>query len=108
MAPTARKRRVRAVAAERVELHRALEDAVERVFSAFGGARFERRSDLLVVLLPGVPIPQFNGAWVCEDSEAAAAVLPRRSQRLRLPASRRGCRRGTVTSGRGRQPSRSA
>lgn len=64
------------MAAERVELHRALEDAVERVFSAFGGARFERRSGLLVVLLPGVPIPQFNGAWVCEDSEAAAAVLP--------------------------------
>lgn len=61
---------------ERAELHQALEDAFERLYSVFEGARFERRSDLVVTLLPEVPIPQANGAWVCEDSEAAAAALP--------------------------------
>lgn len=30
----------------------------------------------MVALLPGVPIPQFNGAWVCEDSDAAVGALP--------------------------------
>jgi ribosomal protein S18 acetylase RimI-like enzyme len=64
------------VATERAEMHRALEEAFDRLLSAFEGARFERRSDLVVALLPGVPIPQFNGAWVCEDSQAAAAALP--------------------------------
>lgn len=57
-------------------MHQALEGAFERLFAAFEGARFERRSDLVVALLPGIPIPQVNGAWVCEDSEAAAAALP--------------------------------
>jgi ribosomal protein S18 acetylase RimI-like enzyme len=57
-------------------MHQALEDAFERLFSAFEGARFERRSDLVVALLPGMPIPQVNGAWVCEDTETAAAALP--------------------------------
>lgn len=64
------------MATERAEMHRALEDAFGRLFSAFDGARFERRSDLVVALLPGIPIPQVNGAWVCEDSEAAVAALP--------------------------------
>jgi predicted GNAT family acetyltransferase len=64
------------VATEQAEMHRALEDAYERLFSAFEAARFERRSDLVVVLLPGIPIPQVNGAWVCEDSEVAATALP--------------------------------
>jgi ribosomal protein S18 acetylase RimI-like enzyme len=64
------------VASERAEMHRALEEAFERLFSAFEGARFERRLDLVVALLPGVPVPQVSGAWVCEDSEAAAAALP--------------------------------
>lgn len=57
-------------------MHQALEEAFDRLFSAFEGSRFERRSDLVVTLLPGIPIPQFNGAWVCEDSESAAAALP--------------------------------
>lgn len=57
-------------------MHRALEHAFDRLFSAFEGARFERRSDLVVALLPGISIPQVNGAWVCEDSEAAAGALP--------------------------------
>ena len=57
-------------------MHKALEDAFERLFSAFEGARFERRSDLVVALVPGIPIPQVNGAWVCEDSQVAAAALP--------------------------------
>jgi Acetyltransferase (GNAT) family len=64
------------VATKQVEMHRALEEAFDRIFSAFVGSRFERRSDLVVTLLPGIPIPQVNGAWVCEDSEAAAAALP--------------------------------
>jgi len=64
------------VATEQAKMHQALEDAFERLFSAFDGARFERRSDLVVALLPGIAIPQVNGAWVCEDSEAAATALP--------------------------------
>jgi N-acetylglutamate synthase len=64
------------VATEGAEMHRALEEAFERIVVTFEGSRFERRSDLVVTLLPGVPIPQVNGAWVCEDSEAAAAALP--------------------------------
>ena len=64
------------MATERARMHQALEDAFERLFSAFDGGRFERRSDLVLALLPGVPIPQVNGAWVCEDTEAAAAALP--------------------------------
>src|ERR1700747_2556738 len=57
-------------------MHRALEEAFERFVRAFEGSRFERRSDLVVTLLPGIHIPQVSGAWVCEDSEAAAAALP--------------------------------
>ncbi len=64
------------MATEQVEMHRAVEEAFDRIVSAFEGSRFERRSDLVVTLAPGIPIPQFNGAWVCEDSEAAAAALP--------------------------------
>src|SRR5581483_12502789 len=57
-------------------MHRALEEAFESMLSAFEGSRFERRSDLVLTLLPGIPVPQVNGAWVCEDSDAAAAELP--------------------------------
>lgn len=56
-------------------MHQALEAGFERLYAAFEGARFERRSDLVVALLPGVPIPQCNGVWVCEDSDAAVAGL---------------------------------
>jgi N-acetylglutamate synthase len=64
------------VAIDQAEMHRALEEAFASLFSAFNGARFERRSDLVLALLPGVPIPQCNGAWVCEDSDAAVGGLP--------------------------------
>lgn len=57
-------------------MHQALEAAFERIFSAIEGSRFERRSDLVVTLLPGIAIPQVNGAWVCEDSKSAVAALP--------------------------------
>ena len=60
---------------EPIAMHRALEAVFERLYGMFPGARFERRSDLIVALLPGVPIPQCNGAWVCEDSDAAVAAL---------------------------------
>lgn len=56
-------------------MHRGLEAVFERLYAAFDGARFERRADLVVALLPGVPIPQCNGAWVCEDSDAAVDAL---------------------------------
>jgi ribosomal protein S18 acetylase RimI-like enzyme len=56
-------------------MQRALESVFERLYGVFDGARFEWRSDLVFALLPGVPIPQFNGAWVCEDSDAAAGAL---------------------------------
>jgi predicted GNAT family acetyltransferase len=60
---------------EQALLHQALEGAYERLYAGFGGARFERRGDLIVAVLPGVPIPQCNGAWVSEDSASAADAL---------------------------------
>ncbi len=60
---------------ERVAIQTALEKAQERLYGAFDGARFERRSDLIVSLCPRLPIPQFNGAWVVEDSQAAVEAL---------------------------------
>ena len=56
-------------------MQRALEATFERLYRVVEGARFERRSDLIVALLPGVPIPQCNGVWVCEDSDAAVGAL---------------------------------
>jgi ribosomal protein S18 acetylase RimI-like enzyme len=56
-------------------MHQALEAASERLYEVFEGARFERRSDLIIAFLPGIPIPQFNGAWACEDSDAAVGAL---------------------------------
>jgi len=60
---------------ESVALHRAMEAATERLYAQFDGARFERRSDLVVLVLPAIPIPLFNSVWVAEDSAAAAAAL---------------------------------
>ena len=60
---------------EPIAMHRALEAATECLYARFEGARFERRSDLVVALLPGIPIPQFNGVWVSQDSDVAAAAL---------------------------------
>ena len=60
---------------ESAALHQALEAVYERLYAGFEGARFERRGDLIFALLPGVPIPQCNGAWVSEDSVDAADTL---------------------------------
>ena len=60
---------------EAAVMHRALETVYERLYAVFEGGRFERRADLIVAILPGVPIPQCNGAWVSEDSAAAADAL---------------------------------
>jgi ribosomal protein S18 acetylase RimI-like enzyme len=56
-------------------MHRALETAFERLYSGLDGARFERRADLIVAVYPPFPIPQFNGAWVVADSNAAIGAL---------------------------------
>lgn len=60
---------------EAARLHRALEAAFERLFAAFDEARLERRGDLLLARWPGMPIPQCNGPWVCEDTPEAAEAL---------------------------------
>jgi hypothetical protein len=56
-------------------MQRAFEAMFERLCAGFDGARFERRSDLIISLCPRLPIPQCNGAWVVEDSRAAVAAL---------------------------------
>lgn len=56
-------------------MQRALEAMQELLYDAFDGARFERHSDLIVLVCPGLPIPQFNGAWVVEDSRPAVEAL---------------------------------
>ena len=56
-------------------MQRALEAMQERLYAAIDGARFERRSDLIVLVWPGLPIPQCNGAWVVEDSRTAVEAL---------------------------------
>jgi ribosomal protein S18 acetylase RimI-like enzyme len=56
-------------------MQRAFEAMQERLCAELDGARFERRSDLIVVACPGLPIPQCNGAWVVEDSPAAVGAL---------------------------------
>ncbi len=57
-------------------MHRALEISFEVLYAAFGDARFERRSDLVLALCPRFPIPQCNGPWVARDSQAAVDALP--------------------------------
>jgi GNAT superfamily N-acetyltransferase len=64
------------VVSENVLAHRALVAIFERLYATIDGARFERRSDLIVALCPPFPIPQFNGPWVAEDSQAAVDALP--------------------------------
>jgi ribosomal protein S18 acetylase RimI-like enzyme len=46
------------------------------MYEAIDGARFEPRSDLIVAVCPAFPIPQCNGPWVVEDSQAAVDGLP--------------------------------
>ena len=86
------------MASERVAAHRALEAMWKRLYDVFDGARFERRSDLIVALYPPFPIPQCNGPWVVEDSQAAVDALPGRSPRSRRRAPGRGCRRDRATT----------
>lgn len=54
---------------------RALEAVWSRLYAAVDGARFEQRGDLLFALYPPFPIPQCNGPWVVEDTQAAADGL---------------------------------
>lgn len=61
---------------DRLAVHQALESTWQRLYSVVDGARFERRSDLVVALYPSFPIPQCNGPWVVEDSQAAVDALP--------------------------------
>ena len=63
-------------ASENLRAHRALESVFELLYATLDGARLERRSDLIVAICPAFPIPQFNGAWVAEDSQAAVDALP--------------------------------
>ena len=60
---------------DRVAIHQSLEATWRHLYSVIEGARFERRSDLIVALYPPFPIPQCNGPWVVEDSQAAADAI---------------------------------
>lgn len=55
--------------------HRALEEVFSQLYAAFDGAGFERRGDLVIALCPAFPIPQCNGPWVVDDTQAAADGL---------------------------------
>ena len=55
--------------------HHALETVWSRLYAALDGALCERRGDLLCVLHPPFPIPQCNGPWVVEDTQAAVDGL---------------------------------
>jgi predicted GNAT family acetyltransferase len=59
-----------------VTMHRALEEAWERLIAGIDGASFERRGDLRISLFPLLPIPQVNGPWVVEDTSDAVEDLP--------------------------------
>ena len=56
-------------------MQQGLEAVFARLYGGLEGARFERRSDLVVAVNPSFPIPQCNGPWVVADTEAAAAAL---------------------------------
>jgi GNAT superfamily N-acetyltransferase len=56
-------------------MHRAFESLWRGLYDQFDGARYECRSDLSVFVFTELPIPQANGAWVGEDSHAAADGL---------------------------------
>ena len=69
-------------------MHESFATAWERLYAAAGG-RFERRADLIALSCARLPVPQANGAWVVEDSEAAAAALPQaieEAEALGVPA----------------------
>lgn len=62
--------------AEPAAAHRALVEVFGQLYAAFGDARFEQASDLIVAVYPPLPIPQCNAAWVVEDSQVAVDALP--------------------------------
>ena len=64
------------MASEALVAQRAFEAMWERMFDVLDGARLERRSDLMLALCPELPLPQFNGPWVVDDSQAAVDALP--------------------------------
>jgi ribosomal protein S18 acetylase RimI-like enzyme len=57
-------------------MHRALEASFESLYATLDGAIFERRGDLYLALYPRFPIPQCNGPWIVDDSQAAVDALP--------------------------------
>jgi ribosomal protein S18 acetylase RimI-like enzyme len=61
---------------EALALQRALVSTWARMYDRVDGARFELRSDLIVAVCPEFPMPQCNGPWVVEDSQAAVEALP--------------------------------
>jgi ribosomal protein S18 acetylase RimI-like enzyme len=61
---------------EAVAAHAALVSAWTQLFAGIEGARFERRSDLIVAVCPELPFPPCNGPWIEEDSPAAVEGLP--------------------------------
>jgi GNAT superfamily N-acetyltransferase len=63
------------VESEATAAQRALEAVWSRLYAEVDGARFERRGDLLFALYPPFPIPQCNGPWVVEDTQAAVDAL---------------------------------
>jgi hypothetical protein len=79
-------------------MQRALEAMWERLYAVIDGTRFERTSDLIVALCPRFPVPQCNGAWVVEDSQAAAEALPEVIAEVEAAEPGRGCRHGRGTS----------
>ena len=60
---------------EAAQAHQALEAVWALLYAQVPEARFERRGDLYLALFPALPIPQCNGPWVVEDTDAAAEAL---------------------------------
>ena len=61
---------------EAARAHDALVESWGRLTAVFEDASFEPRGDLILALCPALPIPQCNGPWVVEDTDAAVAALP--------------------------------
>lgn len=63
------------MSSEAAALQCALEAVWARLYAEVEGARFERRGDLIVALHPPFLIPQCNGPWVVEDTQAAVDAM---------------------------------
>jgi ribosomal protein S18 acetylase RimI-like enzyme len=64
------------VESEAAALHDALVAMWGRLYEVIDGARFEVREDYVLALCPAFPIPQCNGPWITNDTDAAASALP--------------------------------